>query len=184
MASGRRCGPSDGYPSGGSSRKQPKTGPRALALNGLALWTRANSWRGPRPAAPCIHNVRAPRQSAVETTHAQLLTSLLKSSKPFTFGLAIDKDCLSWSKQRFSIITAQTEQCRCEIRQNRAVVNRSDNNTCLDGIIYKKYSSEIKYEQKVPCLDSIDCAWWECYRQWRLIFATILFAWNRLDSRL
>lgn len=43
MASGRVAGPSAGCPSGGSSRKQPKTGPRALALNGLALWTRANS---------------------------------------------------------------------------------------------------------------------------------------------
>lgn len=32
-----------------------------------------------------------------------------------------------------------------------------DNNTGLDGIIYKKYSSEIKHEQKTSCLDSKDC---------------------------
>lgn len=187
------AGPTDGCPSGGSNQKQPKTGPRALALNGLALWTGANSWRGPRPPRPAYTMCEHWDTSAVDTTDATLFGSNAYYPRELQHywrsNPADDQDWLfiqicNRRAQRFSIITSPTEQWRCEIRQNRPFVNRSDNNTCLDGIIYKKYSSEIKYEQKAPCLDSIDWTWWECYRQWRLIFVTILFAWNRLDGRL
>lgn len=148
------AGPTDGCPSGGSSQKQPKTGPRALALNGLALWTRANSWRGPRPPRPAYTMCEHWDTSAVDTTDATLFGSNAYYPRELQHywrsNPADDQDWLfiqicNRRAQRFSIITSPTEQWRCEIRQNRPFVNRSDNNTCLDGIIYKKYSSEIKY---------------------------------------
>ncbi|CAK1544540.1 unnamed protein product [Leptosia nina] len=60
-----------------------KNWPSALALNGLALWSRANSWRSPRPRPAYIMCARR-NSGAVEPTSKKLASAfadLLRTNK-------------------------------------------------------------------------------------------------------